>query len=54
MVRKLLTWRSQISNITMNRGPHLKLYHLKPQTIKHVEIIKYSDKHSCDISLESS
>ena len=28
------------SVITMTRRPHVKLYHLKPQTFKHVEIIK--------------
>ena len=28
----------------MIRQPQVKPYHLKPQTLKHVEIIKVSDK----------
>ena len=28
----------------MIRNPQLKLYYLKPQTLKHVEIIKTPDK----------
>ena len=51
---KLLTWRSQIVNITMIQHPHLKLYHLKPQTFEHVEIRRVSDKLTYDTSLESS
>ena len=30
----------------------MKLYHLKPQTLKHVEIIKVSDKSTYDTSFE--
>ena len=52
--RKLLTCRSQVLNIIMIRRPHVKLYHLKPQTLKHVEILKVSDKPTHDTSLESS
>ena len=52
--RYLLSWRSQILIITMIRHPHVKLYHLKPQTHKHVEIMKVSGKLTNDISLESS
>ena len=37
----------------MIEHPEVKLYHLKPQTLKHVEIIKVSDKCTCDTSLES-
>ena len=37
-----------------NRHPHLKLYHLKPETLKHVEIIKVSDNPTNDTSLERS
>ena len=29
-----------------------KLYHLKPQTLKHVRIKKVSEKHAYDTSLE--
>ena len=36
----------------MIRHPQLKLYHLKPQTLKLVEIIKISDKPTYDTSLE--
>ena len=51
---KLSTPRSHILNTAMNRHTQLKLYHLKPQTLKHVKIIKVSDNHSCDISFGSS
>ena len=37
----------------MIRLPQLELYHLKPQTLKHVEIIKVSDKPTYDTSLEN-
>ena len=37
----------------MIRHPHVKLYHLKPQTLKHVEIIKVSDKPTYDTSLKA-
>ena len=30
--------------ITLIRHPQLKLYHLKRQTLKHVEIVNVSDK----------
>ena len=36
----------------MIRHPQVKLYHLKPQTLKHVEIIKVSDKPTFDTSVE--
>ena len=36
------------------RHPQLKLYHLKPQTLKHVETTKVSDKPTYDTSFESS
>ena len=52
--RKLMTWRSQISNITMIRHPRVNLYHLKPQTLKNVVFLKVSDKPTYDTSLESS
>ena len=39
-----MTWRSQILFITVIRHPQVKAYHLKPQILKHVEIIKVSDK----------
>ena len=32
--------------------PQVELYHLKPQTLKHVEIIKISDKPTYDTSVE--
>ena len=32
----------------------LKLFHIKPQTLKHVELIKISDESTYDTSLESS
>ena len=38
----------------MIRHTQVKLHHLKPQTLKHVEIIKLSDKCTCDTSLGSS
>ena len=50
----LLTWRSQILIIIMIAHAGVKLHHLKPRTLKHVEIIKVSDKPTYDISLESS
>ena len=40
--------------ITMIEHPQLKLYHFQPQTLKHVEIIKVSDKPTYDTSLERS
>ena len=54
IIGKLLTWKSQILNITMIRHPQLKLHHLKPQTLKHVEIIKLWDKPTYDTILENS
>ena len=39
--------------ISMIRHPRVKLYHLKPQTLKHVEIMKVSEKPIYDASLES-
>ena len=36
----------------MVRHPQLKLYNLKRQTLKHVEIIKFSEEHTFDTSLE--
>ena len=53
MVGWVLTWRSQILIITMIRHPQLKLHLLKRQTLKHVEIIKVSDKPSYDTSSDS-
>ena len=41
-------------NISLIGHTQVKLYHLKPQTVKHVEIIKNSDKPTYDTSLESS
>ena len=38
----------------MIRHPQVKLYHLKPQNLKHVEIIKSSHKTTYDKSLERS
>ena len=38
----------------MVRQLQVKLNHLKPQNLKHVEIIKVSDKPSNDTSLERS
>ena len=38
----------------MIRHPHVKLYHLKPQTLTHAEIIKVLDKLTYDTSFESS
>ena len=38
--------------ISMIRHPQLKLYHLKPQTLKHINFIKVSDKPTYDTSLE--
>ena len=52
MSGKVLTWRSQTSIISMIRHPQLNLYHLKPQTIKHIEVIKVSVKPTYDTSLE--
>ena len=34
--------------------PQLKLYHLKPETLKHVEIIKVQDIAVYDTSLDRS
>ena len=36
----------------MIRHPQVKAYHLKPQTLKHVEITNVSDKPTYDTSLE--
>ena len=48
-------WKGlEIFNITMIRHPQLKLFHLKPQILKHVKIIKVSDKPTYDTSLERS
>ena len=44
-----MTWRSQFLITTMIRHPQVKAYHLKPQTLKHVEILKVSDKPTYDI-----
>ena len=41
-------------NITMIGRTQVKLYYLKPQTLKHVEILKVSDKSTYDTSLECS
>ena len=49
---KALNWRWQNLNINMIEHPHLKSYELEPQTLKHVEIIKVSDKPTFDTSLE--
>ena len=38
----------------MVRQPQLKLYNLKRQTLKHVEIIRISEKPTFDTSLERS
>ena len=54
MVGKPSTLRSQISNNILIRNPQVKLHHLQPQNLKHVEIIKVSDKPTNDTSLESS
>ena len=54
MVGKLSALRSQISNNTLIRNPQVKLHHLKPQNLKHLEIIKVSDKPTNGTSLESS
>ena len=40
-----MTWSAQILIITMIRHNELKLYLLKRQTPKHVEIIKVSEKN---------
>ena len=50
---KFLTWRSQILFITMIRHPQVEVYHLKPQTLKLVEITNVSDKRTYDTSLET-
>ena len=54
IIGKLLIWRSQILIIIVIGWAEVKLYHLKPQTLKHVEIIKVLDKPRYDTSLESS
>ena len=41
-------------NINLIGHTQVKLYHLKPQTLKHVEIIKFWSKPTYDISLERS
>ena len=51
---KALDFISQILNISMIRHPHVEFYHLIPQSIKHVEIKKVSDKLTYDTSFESS
>ena len=38
----------------MIEQPQLKAYQLKPPTLKHVEVIKVSDKNKYDTRLESS
>ena len=54
IIGKVLTWRSQILIITMVRHPQSKLYNLKRQTPKHVEVIRTSEKPTFDTSLERS
>ena len=54
IIVNLLSWTSQILIITLFHHPQVTLYLLKPQTLKHVEVINVSDKRTCDTSLESS
>ena len=54
IIRKILTWRSQVLNIIMIRHKQVKLNHLKPLTLKHVEIIKVLDRPIYDTSFERS
>ena len=51
---KVLARRSQILIITMIRHAQVKAYHVKRQTLKHVEIIRISEKPTFDTSLERS
>ena len=44
IIGKVLTWIPKIFIISMIRHPQVKLFHLKHQNLKHVEIIKNSDK----------
>ena len=40
-------WRGldyEITDFNYHHDPQVKLYHLKPQTLKHVEIVNVSDK----------
>ena len=43
---KGFNWRSQTLIITMIRHYQVKPYHRKPQTLKHVEKIKVSEKRT--------
>ena len=45
---------AEFGKINMIEHPQLKPYELKPQTLKHVEIIKVSDKPTYDTFMESS
>ena len=49
---KVFNWRSQILIITMIRHYQVKLYRLKSQTLKHVEIRNVSIKPIQETSLE--
>ena len=51
---KLLTWRSQILNITKIRHPHVKLYYSKPENLKQIVNKNVPDKLTYDTSWESS
>ena len=46
----------EITDFKYHHDPtsYVKLYHLKPQTLKQVEIIKISDEPTYDTSFESS
>ena len=46
----------EITDFTYHRDPHpqVKEYHLKPQILNHVEIIKFSEKPTYGTSLEKS
>ena len=54
MIGNVWTWRSHILIITMIEHPELKPYHLKPQNLEHVEIIKVQFITRFDTSLEGS
>ena len=53
IIGKLLTWRLQMVNISLI-GHAGETTPSQTLDLKHVETIKFSDKRTCGISLESS
>ena len=48
IIGKLLTWRSQILCITIIQHIQVKITSSQTLDLKHAEIIKFADNHTCD------